>query len=126
MPLGAKLLEQMDDFLLWYAKQPAVCKYNPLYVDMTGEGDWHYQWAELNNGSVLRLSKEQVKNHSLLRMVSAFSCGSRSNLPALCLLACLITISQAGSSVILETATAPWKECWFSMLPAGSLWTDSD
>lgn len=66
MPLGTSLLEQMDDFLLWYAKQKEYCKYHTLYSPMTGEGDWHYQWAETLGGSTFRLSKEQVNNHSLL------------------------------------------------------------
>jgi adenine-specific DNA-methyltransferase len=66
MPLGGKLLEQMDDFLLWYAKDKNSAKYRQLYVPQSVEGDWHYQWAELPDGSILRLTKGQVRNHSLL------------------------------------------------------------
>ena len=66
MPLGTKLIEQMDDFLLWFSKDKAAVKYRPLFHQLTGEGDWHYQWCELEDGSVVRLSKSQVNNHALL------------------------------------------------------------
>jgi adenine-specific DNA-methyltransferase len=66
MPLGTSFLEQMDDFLLWYAKEKEICKFNPLYVWMTGEKDWHYQWIEREDGSIDRLSEREINNHSLL------------------------------------------------------------
>lgn len=66
MPLGAKFIEQMDDFLLWYAKDKESAKYKQPYVDQSVEGDWHYQWADLPDGTSIRLTPEQVDNHALL------------------------------------------------------------
>ena len=66
MPLGTKLLEQMDDFILWHCRDKNVVKYRPLFYGTKSEGDWHYQWAETEDGSILRLTDEQIKNHSLL------------------------------------------------------------
>jgi adenine-specific DNA-methyltransferase len=66
MPLGSSFLEQMDDFLLWYGKVKELCKFRPLFIPMTGEKDWHYQWAEREDGSIYRLSDREINNHSLL------------------------------------------------------------
>jgi len=66
MPLATKYLEQMDGFVLWYAKSKDNCKYRSLYRQMTGEGDWHYRWAEMQGGSIVRPSRDQVRNHALL------------------------------------------------------------
>ncbi len=67
MPLGTSLMEQMDDFILWYAKNKAhPTKYRELFLPQSVEGDWHYQWAELPDGHVIRLTQEQVHNHALV------------------------------------------------------------
>jgi adenine-specific DNA-methyltransferase len=66
MPLGAKTIEQMDDFLLWYGKNKESLKYHQLFLQQSVEGDWHYQWAVTLSGDIIRLSKAQVANHALL------------------------------------------------------------
>ncbi|TSC78223.1 MAG: site-specific DNA-methyltransferase (adenine-specific) [Parcubacteria group bacterium Gr01-1014_33] len=66
MPLGAKHLEQMHDYLIWYAKDKEKIKYHPLFVETKTEGDFHYKWYLLPDGSYHQMTKEQVGNHKLL------------------------------------------------------------
>lgn len=66
MPLGGRTIEQMDDFLLWYAKAREVVKYNCLFLEQSVEGDWHYQWGQTPDGEVVQLTREQTKNHALV------------------------------------------------------------
>jgi adenine-specific DNA-methyltransferase len=66
MPLGTSLMEQMDDFLLWYAKSKQSTKYRELFLPHSVEGDWHYQWAETFDGKTIRLKDQQVNNHELM------------------------------------------------------------
>ena len=66
MPLGATYLEQMNDFLLWYGKEKTKTKYHQLYVEQDVQGDFHWQWYELPDGSRHKMAKEQVDNHALL------------------------------------------------------------
>ncbi|HSB79604.1 MAG TPA: DNA methyltransferase, partial [Candidatus Methylomirabilis sp.] len=72
MPLGTTFLEQMSDFLLWYARQSydgtgkRVAKYTRLYLDRSVEGEFHHCWYELPDGSRHRMSKHQLYDHSLL------------------------------------------------------------
>ena len=66
MPLGTKFIEQMDDFILWYARSGGDAKYRSLYRPQSVEGDWHYQWAVMPDGTTIRLSRDQVRNHALL------------------------------------------------------------
>ncbi len=72
MPLGTIFIEQMADFLLWYAKvkyddsRRRVAKYNRLYLDRSVEGEFHHCWYELPDGSRHRMSRHQLYDHSLL------------------------------------------------------------
>ena len=66
MPLGTVFIEQMDDFLLWYARDKDHAKYRALFVEHDVEGDWHYQWAEDTDGREISLSREQTTDHRLL------------------------------------------------------------
>ncbi len=66
MPLGTKFMEQMDDFIIWYSRKKDTTKYRRLYQEQSVEGDWHYQWADLPDGTTIRLTKEQVRNHALV------------------------------------------------------------
>ena len=72
MPLGTLFLEQMSDFLLWYAKQAynatgkRTAKYNRLYNERSLEGEFHYCWYELPEGSRHRMLKHQLYDHALL------------------------------------------------------------
>ena len=72
MPLGTTFIEQMSDFLLWYAKQAydgsgkRIAKYDRLYLDRSVEGEFHHCWYELPDGSRHRMSRHQLYDHSLL------------------------------------------------------------
>ena len=66
MPFGAKLLEQMYDFILWYAKDKPSVKYRTLFKKKKPEGDFNWRFFELENGSVVSLSSDQQKDHALL------------------------------------------------------------
>jgi adenine-specific DNA-methyltransferase len=66
MPLGTVFLEQMSDFLLWYAKKAydesgkRFAKYRRLYKDRSVEGEFHHCWYELPDGSRYRMSKSTL------------------------------------------------------------------
>lgn len=72
MPLGANLLEQMYDFILWYAKQRTDrngkinVKYRQLFLPYSVEGNKDYGWYELPDGSEHQMTPEQVNDHKLL------------------------------------------------------------
>jgi adenine-specific DNA-methyltransferase len=66
MPMGTTLLEQMADFLLWYAKDKAVTKYRGLFREKEHEGDFNWRWYELPDGSRHLMTRPQIDNHSLL------------------------------------------------------------
>lgn len=66
MPLGTKLLEQMSDFILWYAKSKPIVKYTKLFISQepTPNSDW--SWYQLADGTRHKMSHEQIKNQDLL------------------------------------------------------------
>lgn len=66
MPLGAKYLERMFDFIVWYAKDKNHLKYHQLYQEQDVQGDVHWGWVELSNGKRQRMTKDEVRNHGLL------------------------------------------------------------
>ncbi len=66
MPLGAKHLESVTDYLLWYAKDIERMKYNQLFLPMSVEGDSHWNYAELMDGSRRKMTKDEINNHKLL------------------------------------------------------------
>lgn len=72
MPLGAKFIEQMGDYLLWYGKCKLLpggtinTKYRRLPVTKNVEGEFHHCWYEMPNGARERMNPEQVDNHTLL------------------------------------------------------------
>ena len=66
MPMGTTLLEQMSDYLLWYAKSIENVKYRPLYLPKTTEGDLNYRWFEDANGMRSEMTKDQIDNHKML------------------------------------------------------------
>jgi len=72
MPLGTVFIEQMSDFLVWYAKRAfddagkRLAKYRKLYLPRSVEGEFHHCWYELPDGTRHRMSKHQLFNHALL------------------------------------------------------------
>lgn len=66
MPLGGKVLEEMNDYLVWYAKDKSKIKYRQLYKETDVEGLYYWRYAQLPNGEIITLSTDQVNNHELL------------------------------------------------------------
>jgi len=66
MPFGAKLLERMSDFLVWYAKDISKMKYHTLFVKKNVEGASRWTLVELSDGTRRKLTSEEWKNHALL------------------------------------------------------------
>lgn len=66
MPLGAKHIESICDYLLFYAKDIEKLKYRSLYERMSVEGDNHWNYVELGDGTRRKMTKDEINNHSLL------------------------------------------------------------
>jgi adenine-specific DNA-methyltransferase len=66
MPLGAKYLESICDYLIWFARDKERMKFNKLYTTMDVEGDSHWNYVELADGTRRRMTSEEIANHSLL------------------------------------------------------------
>jgi adenine-specific DNA-methyltransferase len=72
MPFGTNFIEQMGDFIIWYAKQKhmsdgkPLTKYRPLKRDANVEGEFHHCWFEMPDCSRHRMTPKQVDNHALL------------------------------------------------------------
>ena len=66
MPLGAKHLESVNDYLIWYAHDKERLKYRQLYIDMSIEGDAHWNLVELTDGSRRKMTKAEMLDHDLL------------------------------------------------------------
>lgn len=66
MPLGAKHLESVVDYILWYARDKERLKFHNLFEQMSVEGDSHWNYVELPDGSRRKMTKDEVNNHKLL------------------------------------------------------------
>ena len=66
MPFGTKLLEQMYDFLIWYAKDKNNIKYYKLFKNYNTQGNRDYTWYEDKNGNEFSLTKEQILDYGKL------------------------------------------------------------
>lgn len=66
MPLGAKFLEGMHDYLIWFTKDKVQAKYRQLYQSQNVQGDFHWGWIELPDGTRRKMTQEEVNNHTLL------------------------------------------------------------
>ncbi len=66
MPLGAKHLESICDYLPFYAKDIERLKYRALYGRMSVEGDNHWNYVELADGTRRKMTREEINNHGLL------------------------------------------------------------
>ena len=51
MPLGAKHIESVTDYLLWYAKDIQRLRFQNLFERMSVEGDSHWNHVELSDGT---------------------------------------------------------------------------
>ena len=66
MPLGGAILEEMNDYLVWYAKSKSSVKYNQLFQDVDLQGLYYWNKAVLPDGSLISLNRDQIANHNLI------------------------------------------------------------
>ncbi len=66
MPLGTKYLEEICDYIIFYAKNKENLKYRHLFKDVDVQGDTHWNIAQFKDGKIKQLSKEEVFNHKLV------------------------------------------------------------
>lgn len=64
MPFGARFLEQMDDFILWYGKSKDHTKYRQLFVEKDVRGDQDWVWFLDPDGNEHRMNKSQHQTHA--------------------------------------------------------------
>jgi adenine-specific DNA-methyltransferase len=66
MPLGAKHIESVTDYLLWFSRNKESVRFRPLFETMSVEGDSHWNYVELPNGARRKMTKDEINNHRLL------------------------------------------------------------
>ena len=66
MTLGGNLLEGVCDYLVWYAKDVKNVKFHKLFLPTLAEGDPHWNMYEVPNGSVKKMTAEEINSHKLL------------------------------------------------------------
>ncbi|MGA2705604.1 MAG: DNA methyltransferase [Isosphaeraceae bacterium] len=66
MPLGAKFLESVVDYLIWYARDKDNVLYNTLYEKMSVEGDSHWNYVEMADGTRRKMTRDEISDHKLL------------------------------------------------------------
>ena len=66
--MGQELIDNVSDFILWYAKDRSQIKYTPLFLEkIMGEGSGErYSRIELPSGEIRPLRDEEVHNPSLI------------------------------------------------------------
>jgi adenine-specific DNA-methyltransferase len=68
MPLGAKTLEGMADYILWYAKNVDTVKYRQLYLSTVPDPSGRWTGIKDANGELRRLSKEEREDFSKINV----------------------------------------------------------
>ena len=63
MPFGARFLEQMDDFIVWYGKNKDFTKYRQLFVEKDVRGDQDWKWYIDENGEGVQMDSSQHHTH---------------------------------------------------------------
>jgi adenine-specific DNA-methyltransferase len=66
MPLGAKHIESVCDYLIWYAKDIEALYFQQLYVSKAAQGDTHWSYVELTDGSRRKMTSDEINDHSSL------------------------------------------------------------
>lgn len=66
MTLGGTLLEGVFDYIVWYAKNKQLVKFNRLYSPTRAEGDSHWNRALTSTGESITLNRAVIDNHALL------------------------------------------------------------
>jgi adenine-specific DNA-methyltransferase len=66
MPLGAKTLESMADFILWYGKNREVTKYRQLYIKTVPDPSARWTGVEIKDGIRRLMTSDERKDLSLI------------------------------------------------------------
>ena len=66
MQFGAKLLEGMSDYLIWYARDKEKAKFRVLYGEQDVQGMPNWTFVTLESGEDRKLTEEEWLNHKLL------------------------------------------------------------
>jgi adenine-specific DNA-methyltransferase len=66
MPLGAMHLEQMGDYIIFYAKNIDLLKYKHLFKETSTQGDAHWNIAEFQDGTRRKLTNQEINNYALI------------------------------------------------------------
>lgn len=66
MQFGAKHLEGMSDYLLFYARNAESLKFRPLFLKQDVEGYPNWTWVKCPDGTDRKLTDEEWTNHQLL------------------------------------------------------------
>lgn len=64
--MGSTTLDNVFDFLIWYAKDKESVKYRDLYNIRDIEGDKAWRYVEFSDGTRREMSKEEIRDHSKL------------------------------------------------------------
>ena len=107
--LGTDLLKNVSDYLVWYARDKTHVKVHSIFrqKELGAEGASTYQYVELPDGKIRKLSRSEISNPSELpsgsRLV-AFGDLSSSGATASC-----IYDYELGGSIFKPTAGKSWK-----------------
>jgi adenine-specific DNA-methyltransferase len=66
MPLGARYLESVNDYQIWYARDVEGMKYRRLFEEKDVEGDSHWNAVELPDLARTKMSNAEIRSHALL------------------------------------------------------------
>ncbi len=66
MPFGARYIEGMVDYLLWYGKDSGITKYRSLFTSKDVQGASRWNLVELSDGTRRTMSPDEWHSHSLL------------------------------------------------------------
>lgn len=73
MPLGGNVLEEMYDYLIWYAKDLKKIKYRQLYQLQELNEKSYWDLIKLPNGKIRKLTLDEKRNRHLLPKHSRFA-----------------------------------------------------
>lgn len=65
-PLGARYMEGVSDYLLWYCKGFELLKFRRLFDLRSIEGDQIWNHIQLPDGTVRKMTSKEIENHKLL------------------------------------------------------------
>ena len=60
MPLGAKYLERMGDYIIWFGKNTSQTKFRRLYRPIDISGDFHWNWRQVDEVTRTKYSKKEL------------------------------------------------------------------